>query len=785
MKNCFFHVSRRGRHAAVIASLMLAMPGTATRGTERPARAEKNASQGERPREQSIYVPYDKLWQVFEKKGRGVFLPYEEFLELWRAADSRMAPTLESKPPLNALITAFSAEARVSEDVVTFDAEIQVEVLKKGWQEIPIGLGDVAITRASLHGEPARLVKDAKQGYKLLIENENDEPQAVKLDIEFAKSFSKAPGRNSVAFQSPVAPVSRLDVRVPESGVKIDIHPLLAATDVPVETDAGETRVLAFVGAAPNVRIEWTPKAEGAKGLKALANVKAEQQVWIDEGVTRTHVTLRYEISRTELSQLSVRVPADQKVVNVFDPNVREWSVTDSGAGQAEGEGQARMPVLRGGQLVSVQLFEPVKGKQTLVVELERFANEDLIEIPVVSAADVGRQQGAVVVKMGAGLRAEPTARRGLLQVDAPELPAALSQKEWDFAYRYAALPFALKLGVEKVRPQVLVDTLVEAHLEPRQITLNCRAVHDVKKAGVFRLWLRVPAGFEVRHVRGFSGRDVKAVAVDGHHQEHLEEDWNLLTVNLSRKARGRVGLAVELHKPLSEPDLVTPTGNVAAIPVPVPRATGEHLERESGRLIVYGPESLRVNPMLVEGLRPISHTEASRNIPATARPGERPVLSFAYADRQVSLTLAAERRAPHVTVRQLLLARIESGVVKYEATFFYDILYSSVKAVRIDIPAARESRVRVVTQNVRHRRLEQPDGPADLQPGYVPWLLESETEFMGSTRFQLRWDREDRGTRHRQDDRARHAAPGSTRCRPRVGPGRSCQSRGDRCRAG
>lgn len=511
MKNYSFHVACRGGHAAVIAGLMLAMPGTFSRAAARPARVEKNASQGERPREQSIYVPYDKLWQVFEKKGRGVFLPYEEFLELWRAADSRRPRAVESKPPVNALITAFSAEARVSEDVVTFDAEIQVEVLKKGWQQVPIGLGDVAVTRASLRGEPARLVKDAKQGYKLLIENASDEPQSMKLDIEFAKSFSKAPGRNSVAFQSPVAPVSRLDFRVPESGVKIDIHPLLAATDVPVETDAGETRVLAFVGAAPNVRIEWTPKAEGAKGLKALANVKAEQQVWIDEGVIRTHVTLRYEISRTELSQLSVRVPAGQKVVNVFDPNVREWSVADSGAEQ----------------LISVQLFEPTKGEQTLVVELERFADEDLIEIPVVSAVDVGRQQGAVVVKMGAGLRAEPAARRGLLQVDAPELPAALSQKEWDFAYRYAALPFALKLGVQKVQPQVLVDTLVEAHLEPRQITLNCRAVHDVKKAGVFRLWLRVPAGFEVRHVRGFSGRDMQAVAVDGHHVEHLDEDWN------------------------------------------------------------------------------------------------------------------------------------------------------------------------------------------------------------------------------------------------------------------
>ena len=34
-------------------------------------------------------------------------------------------------------------------------------------------------------------------------------------------------------------------------------------------------------------------------------------------------------------------------------------------------------------------------------------------------------------------------------------------------------------------------------------------------------------------------------------------------------------------------------------------------------------------------------------------------------------LTLAAERRKPHVTIRQLLVGRIEEGVIKYQATFY------------------------------------------------------------------------------------------------------------------
>ena len=40
-------------------------------------------------REKTIYVPYKELESVFEKAGRGVFLPYEEFLKLWHAAQPK------------------------------------------------------------------------------------------------------------------------------------------------------------------------------------------------------------------------------------------------------------------------------------------------------------------------------------------------------------------------------------------------------------------------------------------------------------------------------------------------------------------------------------------------------------------------------------------------------------------------------------------------------------------------------------------------------------------------
>ena len=49
-----------------------------------------------------------------------------------------------------------------------------------------------------------------------------------------------------------------------------------------------------------------------------------------------------------------------------------------------------------------------------------------------------------------------------------------------------------------------------------------------------------------------------------------------------------------------------------------------------------------------------------------------------------IKLEVTAERRQPQVTARHLLTARIEPGVARYEATFFYNVRYSGVKSLRI-----------------------------------------------------------------------------------------------------
>lgn len=721
---------------ATLSSVLFLLLGLPARAQNPPAGPTATSAPAEPPREQTIYIPYAKLREIFEREGRGVFLPYEQFQELWRAAREATHKPEEQLPPAATLITEMSSEAQVARDVMSVSAQLRIEVLREGWHEIPLRLGDAAITSATIGGQPARLVA-GQDGYRLLLEKKGKALEQVELKLEFAKAFAKSPGQNSVTFDAPQAPVSRWRVRVPGAGVKVNIHPLIAATEVPLgttqPTQPSETVVLAFVGAAPTVRIDWTPRAEGAQGLQALVAVQAVQRIWIDEGVVRTRTNLSYEITRAAVDRLQLEVPADQKVVNVFDANVRQWAV------QLAGDVQT----------VTAELFEPAQGVQNVLIELEQFGAvnpREPLKAPVVRALGVSRQQGLVAVAVAEGLRVEAARHGGLLQVDAGEIPAAPGETPgagaWVLSYRYAALPFDLALRVEKIEPEIAVDALVEASLEPDHLGLGWQGVYTIDKAGVFRLELEIPAGYEVRSVRGAAVAGAMPAVVESH---HLEGDTApRLLVNLGRKAQAKVGLAVDLYKRLDAPDLLAPTGRSAEIAIRVPRVTGAGIERASGRLIVYPAESLRVNPAAMEGLRTIPLTEALAGMEPAGKgepPKARPAggLAFAFAADPATLSLKAERRKPHLTVRQLLVVRVESGVVKYEATFAYSILYSAVPYLRLDIPADLKNVVQNQTPGVREAVLESPaEAPP---PGYVALGLRGETGFKGDVMIKLAWE--------------------------------------------
>ena len=363
------------------------------------------------------------------------------------------------------------------------------------------------------------------------------------------------------------------------------------------------------------------------------------------------------------------------------------------------------------------------------------------VEIPLVKAVGVSRQQGVVVIDIADGLQVEASKREGLLQVDSSDLPPMLAKEPHALAYRFAALPYVLTLDVTKTKPYVTVEELVTAYLQPENLTLNLQAAYNIERAGVFELAIDIPEGFDVREVRGEAISGASPALVNGH---RLEGDSKTrLIVELSKKALGRVGVFLQLQKDLDDANLLGPTGETSKVVLPIPRAAIDSIERTSGRLVVFAPESLRVNPAKQVGLRNVSVAEAFAGMTVSTQPGaetSRPASSFLFSKAPIELTLDVERRKPYITVGQLLVMRVDPGVVKYEATFNCDIRYSRVKSLRIDVPSEFAAQIHNNSTGITEKAIEP--APDDVPAGYVAWNLTGERELLGPVVVKFSWER-------------------------------------------
>ena len=143
-----------------------------------------------------------------------------------------------------------------------------------------------------------------------------------------------------------------------------------------------------------------------------------------------------------------------------------------------------------------------------------------------------------------------------------------------------------------------------------------------------------------------------------------------------------------------------------------------------------------------IDGLQTISFGDALQQIPSLRGgrfQGLREILAYAYSRQPTTLVLSVQRRKPQVTARQLLVAGVESGVIRYQATFFYEILYSGVESLRLDVPEALASEMNLTAKTVQFAPIEPP--PADVAAGYVAWSLTGETEFLGESAFEFNWE--------------------------------------------
>ncbi|QIF00764.1 hypothetical protein [Roseimicrobium sp. ORNL1] len=677
-----------------------------------------------RERERTIYVPYEELEKVFTDDGKGVFLPYKEFLELWQELNLKRAKD-ETKPPQEGVVSRAEYTGSVEGDVLTIDAKITVESFKDGWLTIPLsrgvnlpGVTDVDAGKATLSSKP--------EGYDLIVPDKG----VYELKMKLHAGIGRSGGKSRLVLALPSAAVSRFTATVPGNGWDFEVNPAAAFTSRPA---GDKTELSFFFGSGSKFDVAWS-KPEAAVALKPLILASNKVTSEVRGGSLATNAAIDLRILRAPVSEFVISIPAGQSVLSVTGDDVKEWKLdgADAPAGGAP-------------QKLTIVLNEPAKekwaGTVSLEVPLPKLPAD--APVPLIQITGAAQDRGDLTVVAEPQLDVIPKTGEGLIQQTAAgDAAAGLVNVT---GYRYLKHPAQLSLSVSEAKPQVDVESRTTFTVERDRSRLETVFNYQVRRVGIFDARVQLPAGW--------TGWEVVGVNADAW---TVEKSGNVETLALKfpKQTLGSTSFTVRGQQ------LRANATDDATVPVFTP----QNVARHDAKIGVSVHSSLEVNTKDrgslsledVNALRAVmtqypNDPEPQQQLARVSPPTEV-MLAFRHRDAvQTPATLSFKPRPPQVNVQVLTLAQVKEQSTLHQWTLVFDVGYAAIDKFILAVPKAVAGDIRLVDPQVKEIRKDYQAPANAAQPplpnaeAYALWEVVLRSERMGQ--FTLSLSHEQPGT--------------------------------------
>jgi hypothetical protein len=232
-------------------------------------------------------------------------------------------------------------------------------------------------------------------------------------------------------------------------------------------------------------------------------------------------------------------------------------------------------------------------------------------------------------------------------------------------AFRHGGAEASLTLKVAPVAAEIRAETKQTLSLGEDRMVLAVDLAASITRAGLFKLELEIPKGFEIESVTG------PALA---HWAESADGGTRLLNLHLNGRTLGDQAFAVTLTAPAPG----------AQASWAAPRVVVRGAARQTGTLTVVPERGLQV--------RAVSRGNVSQLDPREAgvpRPG---ALAFKLLQADWALALAIAKLDPWVTAQVLHEVTLREGQTLSRVRLAYRIENAAMKTLRVSIPGLDES---------------------------------------------------------------------------------------------
>jgi|GEM_PF-1436395 len=652
---------------------------------------------------EKVYVPYDKLKEIFESEKQGVFLPYADFQRLWAAA--RGAPADAVKSPLGYLISTARFSGKISGKLAEMNLLLTVDIMNDRWTEVPVALGQVAVARADFKTAPDAkakpLLRVVNGKYSLLVKGKG----RWVVSIDFVRQLVTKPGQNVLEYQIPSAAISTLELLIPEENMKVDVEPMLAAATSQVTTPdkIKSTRLKAFLGSSDKVKLSWRPKTQAAAGLAPVVICSQLQHINVVEALITYDVKFNYDIRRRGVDSFTIQLPPEFRVTAVDGANISKWDILVPD----------KVPAKDAVQALVVKLYSEAKGAYSLSVKMERFLKEATLSqalTPIVTHR-VLRRTGLIAITHSPRRSVEVTdVNKELVRVDVGRLPRDLRTRPGVTAYRFTSAGYGANMQITAVAPRTSAAQFWSLGVRKDNLSIYGRLNYSVERAGIFSVSMKLPESWEITSLGPANIVHDYELAGKG--------DDRAINITLKRELSGSFALDLFARAARDAPD-----GDVK-FTLPLPDA--KNLHNYTGRLVLHLADSLtaevaaldQLQSMPVRSAGPV--TGSQRNV---AMRGLTPAMAFEFraVDRAKGAGAAFKTSVKPAQVSAVVhrLVDIQDGSVQHEAVIAYNVRYAPLDTFYVKMPAAlAEAGVDISGANIKEKPLLPPDRHPEMGGG-------------------------------------------------------------------
>lgn len=228
-------------------------------------------------------------------------------------------------------------------------------------------------------------------------------------------------------------------------------------------------------------------------------------------------------------------------------------------------------------------------------------------------------------------------------------------------AFRHAGGEAGVTLKVTPVAPEIRATTRQTLSLGEDRMVLGIELTASITRAGVFKLALEIPTGFEIESVTG------PALA---HWADSQEEKARVLNLHLTGRTIGDQTFAIVLVAP-------SPGAQASWL---VPRVSLRGATRQTGTLTIVPDRGFQVRAVLPR--EKVSTLDTRESV------GIRPnALAFRLLQADWALALAITKLEPWVTAQILHEETLREGQTLSRVRIAYKIENAAMKTLRVRIP--------------------------------------------------------------------------------------------------